>query len=319
MTTANGDADVILGEVSTALLQHSSAVTARTAADLLAFTVGERVLRSARPNSYAVSPPQLTGIDCDLPAVSRRGLRPSPVVTHGVGTVLSRGVITGGQIVQGSSYTRLRPVDGGRRLPWSHYLAQPGVIELYGRNADADLAAGHLQPRTEPQLLNLSAISDGTIDRVQQSEHVDRRKPFESQRTHLRWVVSGAEEFQFTLVDEERHRTVRLPGIGADATAVAHLCEDIALHDWLLTTLLSLVGRVPAGSATRDRVVARLEPAVDYLLHLWMPAARVSAALARFWQDVERRPGLSRQWQTNVDRVRDQLSLALIAARVHRQ
>jgi hypothetical protein len=59
-------------------------------------------------------------------------------------------------------------------------------------------------------------------------------------------------------------------------------------------------------------VIGRLAPAVDYLLHLWMPAARVDAALAPFWHGIEQRPGLTRQWQTNVDRVRDQLALAVI-------
>ncbi|MEU8075717.1 SCO2521 family protein [Catellatospora citrea] len=318
MTTTRQAAEVVIGEVHTALLQHSSAVSAATGAGLLALTAGERVRRSERPIAYAVSPPQLTGVDCDLPAAVGTGRRTRLAPVRAVGTVTSRAVLTGGHVLQGSAYARVVADGERRRMPWSHYLARPGVLELIGKSGGLDVAGGHLHS-TEPQtgLLDLGAIGNRTIDTVQASRDIDRAAPFKSARTGLRWAASEGGAFEFRLVDD-RHRTVRLPRVVADAEAAAVLCEDIALHDWLLTTLLSLVGRAPAGRAGRRQVVERLAPALDYLLHLWMPAARVDAALAPVWRGLEQRPGLTRQWQTNVDRVRDQLALAVIEASGHR-
>ncbi|MEV4410889.1 SCO2521 family protein [Catellatospora sp. NPDC049609] len=317
MATTSETAEVVIGEVHTALLQNSTAVSAATTTALLALTTGERVRRSERPIAYAVSPARFTGVDCDLPAVPVTGRQPDLARVRAVGTVASRAVLTGGHVLQGSAFARVTAADSRHRRPWSHYLSRPGVLELVGRSGGLDVAGGHLLAADHPGLLDLGAIGGRTVDAVQASSRVDRRAPFRTVRTGLRWAVCERGGFEFRLVDHAA-RTIRLPRTAADAEAVAVLCEDIALHDWLLTTLLSLVSRNPAGSAERRQVVARLAPAADYLLHLWMPAARTDAALAPFWQGIEQRPGMTRQWQTNVDRVRDQLALAVIEASVRR-
>jgi hypothetical protein len=43
-----------------------------------------------------------------------------------------------------------------------------------------------------------------------------------------------------------------------------------------------------------------------------MPGARGSETSAGLWERLERRPGLSRQWQMSVDRIRDQIALTTI-------
>jgi hypothetical protein len=316
LTTVSETAEVVIGEVHTALLQNSTAVSAATTTALLALTTGERVRQSERPIAYAVSPARFTGVDCELPAVAATGTQASARV-RAVGTVTSRAVLTGGHVLQGSTFARITPADSGHRQPWSHYLARPGVLELVGRSRGLDVAGGHLLATSHPDLLDLGAIGNRTVDEVQSSGRIDRRAPFRTERTSLRWAVSERGGFEFRLVNATA-RTARLPGSAAGAEAVAVLCEDIALHDWLLTTLLSLVSRNPARSAERRQVVERLAPAADYLLHLWMPAARVDAVLAPIWHGIEQRPGMTRQWQTNVDRVRDQLALAVIEASVRR-
>ncbi|GAA1397373.1 SCO2521 family protein [Catellatospora coxensis] len=317
MATTRPATEVVIGEVHTALLQHSSAVSAGVGAELLALTAGERVRRAERPIAYAVSPAQLTGVDCDLPAAVTAGPQNRLAPVRAVGTVTSRAVLTGGHVLQGSAYARVVVDAERRRKPWSHYLARPGVLEIVGKSGGLDIAGGHLrQAAPSAGMLDLGTIGDRTIDTIQTSRRIDRAAPFRSTRTGLRWSVSEGGVFEFTLVDD-RTRTARLPRV-ADAEATAALCEDIALHDWLLTTLLSLVGRIPAGRAGRRQVVERLAPALDHLLHLWMPAARVDSALAPVWRGLDQRPGLTRQWQTNVERVRDQLALAVIEASAHR-
>jgi hypothetical protein len=51
---------------------------------------------------------------------------------------------------------------------------------------------------------------------------------------------------------------------------------------------------------------------LEHFVHLWMPAARVKDDLIHIWQALEHRPGLSRQWQATVNRVRDQVALAAL-------
>jgi hypothetical protein len=295
---------VTMGEVHTGLLHHSSAVSAAMAARLLDVVLGERVRRSDRPISYVLSPSWPTGVDCLLPAAGAK--------IRGVGTVVSRAAITGGHVLQGSAFVQVRRSQQARRLPWSHYLARPGIVETLGKADGRHIATGFLEGKSSTEHLDLGAVSRRAVDAVQDRLDLDHRAAFRTARTKLRWVVGPADVDQRSVVFgvlNETIRTVRLPSQGLDVTAVAELCEDLALHDWLLTTLLSLIERSRVGSGSRAETIDRLQPAIDFLLHLWMPAARTDEALLDVWKGVEQRPGFSRQWQVNVDRVRDQLAL----------
>ena len=61
-------------------------------------------------------------------------------------------------------------------------------------------------------------------------------------------------------------------------------------------------------------LIGLLRPAIDHLVHAWMPAAHASRALDRIWQELDLRSGFSLQWQKTVERIRDQLSVGLIEA-----
>ncbi|GIH69359.1 hypothetical protein Mth01_16120 [Sphaerimonospora thailandensis] len=331
---------LVMGEVHTGLLQNSGEVAASTCRRLLGLLAGQTVRVSRRPIVHAVSPDRLTGVDCRLPSASQSRVR-------GVGTVLTRCSITGGRVVQGSSYVRIVRAAVDRRLPWSHYLARPGVMEVLGKAKPRDLSdgftddlpgdrlsgasAGRTRPdpaRPDPARgdrgpgwsgsapLDLGAISGRFVDLVQSSPLLDRRAPFKIPRTRLRWVAesaseSGAPAIRFTLHNDQL-RTLRLVHDGEFTPAVAELCEDLALHDWLLTTLLVIVERALTGGAPGPEAVAKLTPAVDHLLHLWMPAARVDETLTPLWESLERYPGFTRQWQSLVDRIRDQISVNML-------
>lgn len=296
---------VTMGEVHTGLLHHSSAVSPAAATRLLDVVLGERVLRSDRPISYVASPSQLTGVDCLLPASSGAKIR-------GVGTVVSRTALTGGHVLQGSAYVQVRRSALARRLPWSHYLDRPGIVETLGKADGRQLADGFLEAKPAGAYLDLASIARLAMDSIQDQRDLDHRSAFRSSRTRFRWVVapdSADQKHVVFGVFNDVTRTVRLPASSVDVTAVARLCEDLALHDWLLTTLLSLIERSRIGVGSRATVVQRLQPAVDFLLHLWMPAARVDRTLVEVWDGVEQSSGLSRQWKVNVDRIRDQLAL----------
>ncbi|WP_239114982.1 SCO2521 family protein [Planotetraspora kaengkrachanensis] len=294
-----------MGEVHTGLLQNSGEVPESTCHELLNLLSGERVRVSRRPIVHAVSPDLLTGVDCRLPSASRSRIR-------GAGTVLSRSSITGGRVVQGSSHTRIERAGSDRRQPWSHYLARPGVVEVLGKVKARDLADGFAE-EPPPDGLDLGAISARFMDVVQTSSLLDRRTPFKIARTKLRWVAEpGEPAITFTLRSDQM-RTIRLVHQGEFTPGVVDLCEDLALHDWLLTSLLVIIERARIGGTSATETAVKLAPAVDHLLHLWMPMARVDDALIPFWESLDRRPGFTRQWQSMVDRVRDQLAVRTLA------
>src|SRR5438067_1622317 len=179
---ADEDTMLAVGEVHTGLLCHSSALTSREAADALGLAPGEPVRRSERPIAYAVSPNRLTGVDCALATLS--GAR-----TRAVGTVVSHASLTGGHILQGSSWARVLRGTAGRRLPWSHYLFRPGVVETVGRCDPDDIARGHAGAELPAGSLDLGAMSVRMMDAVEWRAGPDKRPPFRVWRTRLRWAA----------------------------------------------------------------------------------------------------------------------------------
>ena len=342
---AAGAAGAVLaiGEIRTGLLQNSTSVPADLATRALALQPGERVLASERPIAYAVSPDRLTGLDCRL--ATKSGAR-----ARGVGTAVTRAAITGGRVLQASTHTLLVRGGADRRLPWAHYLARPGVMEAGGRAGWDDLADGFLA--AQPGTLDLAALNERILADLVVRPELDRRPPFRVQRTTLRWVAQSVESpgaaaraggrreagaaggaggagavepedagatAQFWLATGTL-RTARLTLPVSQLPVVVELCEDLALHDWLLTTVTGLIERSrpgtaagsAAGSAGDSAAVARLRPAVDHLLHLWMPAARVDRRLLPLWESLERRPGFTRQWNVSVNRIRDQIAVTTV-------
>jgi hypothetical protein len=302
---------LLLGEVHTGLLQNSTSVSQLCCAQLLALILGERVRRSTRPIAHAVSPNIFTGVDCQLPTSSGARVR-------GVGTVASHAAITGGHVLQGSAFVQLAKADVDRRLPWSHYLSRPGIMENLGKTDLSDLAAGLTAIKPSSLVLDLGAISGRLMDAVQGSKGLDRRPPFKMSRTRLRWVAvhddfdAGSARVHFA-IENETLRTLHLTSHSDDVSAINGLCEDLALHDWLLTALLLMIEASRIGDLPEPHAVGRLKPAINYLLHLWMPAARTDQSITPLWDSLERRFGFTRQWQAMVNRIRDQAALATIA------
>lgn len=299
-----------LGEVHTGLLRNRASVTQSIITQILSLILGERVRRSERPIVHAVSPDLLTGVDCRLATSSGARVR-------GIGTVMSRAAITGGHVLQGSTYVHVVKSDADRRLPWSHYLSRPGIVEMLGKADRTDLAGGFLTAKQAPVSLDLGAISGRMMDVVQRSSELDHTPPFRMARTRLRWVVtideaqSATSRARFT-INSPTARTLRLTVVKKDFSAALELCEDLALHDWLLTALLELIERSRIGAIPRPQVVDRLRPAIDYLLHLWMPAARLNESMLPLWESLERQPGFTKQWEASVNRIRDQVVLSTI-------
>jgi hypothetical protein len=296
---------LVLGEVHTGFLRNSTSVPSDRAARVLGLAAGERVRRSERPLPYAVSPDRLRGVDCRL--VGASGAR-----HRAIGTVVSQAAITGGHVLQGSAYARVVGSHVDRRLSWPHYLARAGVVEALGKVDRSDVTDSFLSESYPAESLDLGAICTEIMHTVQASPELDQKTPLRTARTKLRWVAfTDGEAGQVHFSIEERGlRTLRLTTGARDVSAIAEACADVALHDWLLTCLHSLIETSDIGAVPRTQVVRRFGPAIDHLLHLWMPAARVDRSV---WEAVDRRPGMTRQWVASVNRIRDQVAAGTMA------
>ncbi len=313
-------ASVAVGEIRSGLLRHSAVLTRTATTQLLDLLPGEAVLESQRPIQHALSPDVANGVDCQV--VTDNGAK-----SRAIGTVLTHAAITGGRVLQTSTYTRIDPSGSQRRQPWAHYTAQPGRLETVGRADAAKLAAGfaELSGIPAPGCLDLGSVCERLALRLQASPILDGRPPIKFQWTRLRWTVLYAAKddkayedkttatADFTLLDDtNRVVSLYVPYNLRDVyrlDGVLELCRDLALHDWMLTTLTRRIERVSAVADDRAQSVGELYPTVSNLLHLWLPGARVSTELEAVWNGFERQPGFTRQWRIAVDWVRDQLSL----------
>jgi hypothetical protein len=305
---------VTFGEIHTGLLQNSTALPGDRVSALLDLVVGERVRRSERPIARAVSSDRLIGVDCSLPSASQRD-------TRGIGTVISHLAVTGGHVVQGSTRATIAPVQRyGQRLPWSHYLARPGTLEPIGKLNPIDVASGFLAGPRRVTTLDVGAISGREVDEIQASPLLDRKRPFRTSRTVLRWAIlpsseagnpsSEAGNSATFSIDSKTVRTLLVHSDDYEPDDLPAFCEDLALHDWLLTTILTLIDSSLDTPGSQVERVKKLRPAVEWLLHLWMPAAVVDPSLRPLWESLDERSNFSGQWRTSVDRIRDQLNLS---------
>lgn len=233
-----------------------------------------------------------------------------------VGTPATRVSLTDGHIVQAATYATLRRDPTGHRHQWGHYLAQPGVLEVLGTESEENLATGFLTGQASANTLDLSAVNVRAMANIQRNEELDHNPPFRSRRTSLRWSAEAADscqEMTFTLYPDGL-RVVRIRTDEFDPRALADFCADLALHDWLLSTLLDLVDRAMSSRRSTAELIALLRPGIDHLVHAWMPAAHTNRPLTSIWQEFDTKSGFSLQWHKTVERIRDQLSMAIIEA-----
>ncbi|MFC7912239.1 SCO2521 family protein [Streptomyces nigra] len=299
------------GEVRTCLLPSLQALDSRAAAQLLRLRADEPVRISERPSMHALSPEVLTGVDCRLPASNGSKVR-------GVGTVAARAALTEGRLLQATAWFSVPAAGPDLRRPWGQYLVRPGLVEPFGKLPEQATAEGVLRGAGRGEL-DLGVIAEGLLAQLRRHALLDRRVPFKSSPTRLRWVArreSAGERASLTsfTVAEGGLRTMEL-SLPADvpAASAAGLCEDLALHDWLLTTVQHMLDNSRLGAAGGPPVIETLQPVVVHLLHLWMPRAHVDPALAHLWDVLEQRPGFSRQWENLSRRIRDRLALQAVA------
>lgn len=291
---------VVLGEVTTALLdQHVPLTLAQTKA-LLHLVPGPPIEVRAHPLPRAVSRELIVGVDCPL-------VHGASELVHGIGSVRARAVLTGGHVVQGSARATVQIDGSGIRRGWGHYTARPGVIEVIDAAHPDELVDGFLTAgAADGRPLNLGAVGAEVLQRIGRDE-TDSGARLRTRRTGLRWAVrttggvaSPSAEFR---PGPDGAWWIRLSANPEEVEAVTDFCEDVALHLWLLTALHTVCDR----SIRNPDAQRELGPALRYLVHLWLPGAHLSSEFRRLWQHLEDTAGVEREWRVLVARVRDRL------------
>jgi len=321
----DGTPFLVVGEVVTALVQHSTPLTNPACQEILRIRPGSTVRAATRPTPFAVSPATAVGVHCTLPTAS--GAR-----VEGVGTVVAQATVTGGRLVQTSARAVLSARAFDYRAPWSYYLANPGLIEVRGRTDIDDLVRGCVSfvDGEAASSLDLGAVCTRLLDRVQRSPLLDRRRVLRAPRTRLRWVAVYSPAARLAggmpsgtvspsagesppsvelVIHDDVTRSLVIGPTGAGDDRLGLLAEDVARHDWLLSTLLRFVDD-QRSSAHVDGAGGHAVASLVDLFHLWMPGALVPAELATVWPELEAGPAFSRQWVNLVGHVRDQIALA---------
>ncbi|MFC3962436.1 SCO2521 family protein [Nocardia jiangsuensis] len=310
---------VVLGEVRTCLLPSAAALPRAEACELLELVPGRGVRWRERPGTLAVSPTTAVGVDCDL-ALNAETARI-------VGTAATTLVLAGGRILQSSAHVAVVRAPDRRRRPWSHYISRKGVVEVLTRiperaSAGPALAESYLAERTGADILDLASISERTLARIRSDPQLDMNPPLHAGTTRLRWTAqvggSSGPAVGMRLVDDTV-RTVRLiVREEPDLQDAQRFCEDLAVHDWLLTALaraLDEADRFPSDSRERLGI---LGPALEHLTRLWMPGAHTPVSLRALWKELQNDPGFTRQWNNLVGQLRDSIAVATLDALRHR-
>ncbi|MFD3506420.1 SCO2521 family protein [Nocardia sp. NPDC058666] len=300
---------VVLGEIRTCLLPHSLTMDSQATDELLSTVAGATVRRRERPGALAFSPRRATGVDCHLGWGTTTTAR-------AVGTVESTAVLVGGRLSQLSAHTTVVRPPQKKRRPWSHYISQVGVTEVIGdlpdhAIADKELAAGYFAP-PGPNTLDLASICARHLDELRSSPVLDQRPPLRAPTTRLRWtaIIGGAAGPAVSMrVEDDLSRTLRVTVREAtDLPDALRFCQDVAVHDWLLTVIDA---KVLAAEAFSDgQQVAVLAPVFEHLAHLWMPGAQVPAAMRAPWRDLQAAANFSKQWTARVEQVQRRIEVA---------
>ncbi|MGX1771673.1 SCO2521 family protein [Nocardia brasiliensis] len=303
----------VLGEIHTCLLPSRNALDTTAGVELLsAVQPGIAVTARARPMPLVVSPNRFEGVDCDLIPMSGKHI-------HVIGTVASRTVVIGGRVLQGSSHTRVMRAQD--RQPWSYYLSRPGTVDAVsalGARPAGRIADGHLHTQDAEQL-DLTSVSQRMSTFTRVDPRLDQKVPFRAGSTRLRWSVEVSPEpdflphFAFHLAGDTL-RTVRLTLGPQDAAVAQRFCEDLAIHDWLLTTIGQVADRGARADHETEMVLEQLVPVLEQLVPLWMPGAHTVPQLRRLWEGLEADPGFTRQWTARVGQLRDRMTTATLRA-----
>jgi hypothetical protein len=293
---------VVLGAVTTGLLNTSEPLPLEAARQALALLPGVKADWRRHPIEQVVSPDLFFGLDCRLAV--RSGAQPRVI-----GTARARAVLTAGHILQGSARVDVLLDASKRRMPWSHYTARTGVAEVINKADPSDVVTGFLQTDPGKGLLDLGNTGAYVMSLLDRAPQIDRQARLKTQTHRLLWAAHVQEDAEpdgrIDAGDDGVFR-VRMSTSPAMLPHFVEFCEILALHDWLLSALKNAFDR---STRRGRRAEAELDPALSYLGHVWNPTAHLPREMRWLWDGLENEAQLTWEWQSTLTRVRDKVTL----------
>lgn len=293
---------VVLGAVTTGLLNTSEPLPLDAAQQALALVPGVKADWRRHPVEQVVSPDLFFGLDCRLAVQS--GSQPRII-----GTARARAILTAGHVLQGSARVDVLLDASKRRLSWSHYMAHPGVVEAINKADPSDIVAGFLRGQVGRSLLDLGNTGAQVMSLLDQAPQIDRRSRLKTQTHRLIWAALVKEDTEpdgHIEAGEDGVFRVRMSTPSVLLPQFVEFCEILALHHWLLASLKNAFDR---SSRKGRRADGELDPALSYLGHVWNPTAHLPHEMRWLWDALEDEAQLSWEWQTTLTRVRDKVTL----------
>ncbi|HET9255724.1 MAG TPA: SCO2521 family protein, partial [Pseudonocardiaceae bacterium] len=182
------------------------------------------------------------------------------------------------------------------------------------------LARGHRIGSTAGIVLDLGAISEHLLTRVQMRPQLNYKAIIRSRPTRMRWSATVSEKNELTVklhINDDVLRTVEVIAPVSQLSLVEQFCEDLALHDWLITVLDDVIEQTDRDAVAGTDPMKIFGPVAERLVNLWMPGAHINPALRPLWETLEERPGFSRQWKAQVATIRDRIALRTLEALEH--
>ncbi|WP_194896612.1 SCO2521 family protein [Catenulispora pinisilvae] len=296
---------VVLGAVTTGLLNTSEPLPLEAARQALALLPGVSADWHRHPIEQVVSPDVFFGLDCRLAVPPGSGSQPRVI-----GTARARAVLTAGHILQGSARVEVLLDANRRRLPWAHYAARTGVVEAINKADPADLVTGFLRGAVDSTLLDLGKTGAYVMSLLDRAPQIDRRARLKTETGRLLWAVhvqDGVEPDSLVELRDDGMLRVRIGTPAELLPQFVEFCEILALHHWLLSALRNAFDR--STRSRRRRPEDELDPALSYLGHVWNPGAHLPHEMRGLWQRLENEAQLTWEWESTLTRVRDKVSL----------
>ncbi|MFX0575519.1 SCO2521 family protein [Nocardia nepalensis] len=305
---------IVVGEIATCLLPTATPLSRTELAELLALAPGRPMQWRERPMALAISPTIAEGVDCLLAVRTHADVR-------AIGTVACHVAVVGGRVLQSSVHARVVQAAGDQRRAWSHYLNQLGVLEVITKvtsQTRTRLIEGFLAVGSPPVgTLDLASVANRLLGRIRLDHRLDQNVPVRSGTTRLRWAARiGDQESPHVALrlENDAVRTVLVTVRSEDELAeVQRFCEDLAMHDWLLTVHAEALEHADMFEPGEE-AQATLAPILHHLAHLWMPGAHTPPPLRGLWDQLQTDPGFTVGWRGLSDRLRNRVSVATLDA-----
>jgi hypothetical protein len=185
------------------------------------------------------------------------------------------------------------------------------VITRVGPQTSIRLTEGFLGTRGAADL-DLTSVTDRLLGRIR-TRHPGYT-PLRVGTTRLRWAARVGDvevpRVAFRLHNDTLRTVLIVVPYETELAAAQRFCEDLAVHDWLLTVVAEATERADLAGPGSAASIETIAPVLCHLAHLWMPGAHSPPALRGLWAQLGEEPDFDAAWRGCIVHLRNRLLVA---------